>query len=143
MPLQCNFRINVNSRGGQCLGGFPDDSPTLSSSDYIAVNVTLTGVPANQTPPDITAYFIVSTDPKAKNQTLATPFTQANDANSPLVCFFTRQMPGSAAVGNPPVYSCQSPTYYGGAQGSYELTAVFQTSTGQQYSEDPEFDTGV
>ena len=143
MPLQCNFSVNANSRGGQCNGGFQANGQTLNNSDYIAVNLTVNGIAAGQTPPDVTAYFIVSTDPKAKNQSLATPFTQTEDASSPLVCFFTGTVPGSQAVGNPPVYSFQSPTYYGGAQGMYELTAVFQTSTGQQYSEDPEFDTGV
>ena len=40
-------------------------------------------------------------------------------------------------------YTFSSPTYYGGAQGKYELTVVFQTDAGQQYSDDPEFDTGV
>lgn len=138
--LQCNFTISMNSRGGKCTGVFTGDP--LAAGSSFPIQVTCTGLGQNAAP-SLSAVFIVSAGRRAGNQTNPTPFRTAADSNSGFICYW----PGPAQAGTSQrgqaTYTFQSPTYFGGAQGEYELTVVFQTDTGQQYSDDPEFDTGV
>jgi hypothetical protein len=141
MPLQCNFTIAANSRGGKCTGGFVGNS-ALGSNDYIAVTVTYTGLGQNQPAPAMEATFVVSAAPGVQGQQAPSPFTQANDTTSPYLCAWSSSPTSTSTQPGKAIYQFQTPNYPGSAQGSYELTAVF-TVGGIQYSEDPEFDTGV
>jgi hypothetical protein len=141
MPaLQCNFTIPVNGRGGKCTGNFTGDP--LASGSSFPIQVTCTGLGQDRAP-SLSAVFIVSAGRNNRNQANPTPFRTGADTNSGFMCYWSAPAQAATNQNGQATYTFSSPTYYGGAQGKYELTVVFQTDAGQQYSDDPEFDTGV
>ena len=141
MPFQywCQFTIPGGSMGGRLSGGFPNNvPPTLQKDDSIVVSVTCD---VSVAPNGLTGVFIYTAAGDApSNQSTPSPFVTG--ANRNFVCIET--CPGTVSGDSGSVtFTFPAWGYGGGQPGSYELTFVaWNQTTGLQWSEDPEFETG-
>jgi hypothetical protein len=130
--LTCSFVLPANPMGGRLTGGGLPANATLQNGDSLIVVVQTTG---NNPPASLDGYFVFTPAPGV-TQGPPSPFL----ANNKYLCIVE-----AAGTADPSGKNFTFPqfTYGGGQRGSYELTFVAQDPTsGTQWSEDPEFDTG-
>jgi hypothetical protein len=135
--VSANFTVPANtSAGGRLQGaGFGATTPRLNGGDSLQVVVTWGG---NNPPGQLTGYFVFSPAPSAgSNQSAPSPFLSGTN----YLCFQSLAATKSNA-GQQYTFTHTNFTVPSSAPaGNYELTLVVDNGAGQQWSEDPEFDT--
>src|SRR5881394_30762 len=140
--LMANYIIPGGGRGGELQGpGFGrGNPPTLTSANPLQVTVQWTGDPG-AAPASLTGYFVF-TPAQGVTQSAPSPFL----VNGFYRCYDTQTANKSSGPGNQIQYLFGGYDYFGGNAGQYELTFVAEIGTGtadaQQWSADPEFETG-
>jgi hypothetical protein len=138
----CSYQV-PGGNGGKLVGsGFSPNRPRLNQNDTLTLALAWSG---SDTPPNaLVAYFIFSAAQDASStQSGASPFV---GGTGQAISYQLQQAP-LVSSGGRSTYTFEPFTYNGGRPGSYELTVVVETGTGnlaitKQWSADPEFDTG-
>ena len=130
----CNYTLPSAANGGKLTGPGFGNKPTLAVGDQIQAVVQVTG---NGGPTALAGYYVFSPAADATtSQSGPSPFF----AGSNYLCLAENAGTADASGKN---FTFPVMTYAGGQPGKYELTFVVQDpSSGAQWSEDPEFDTG-
>lgn len=134
--------VNGSGNGGRVSGTWLKDgssftsTPTLGQGDTLQVVIQMTG----NTPANLNGYMLIGPAPNASpNQADASPFMSGN--NQICVQVYSTVTPSSNTYTFAPALA--APNMNGKGARQFELTFVaVDPSTGKQWEEDPEFDTG-